>query len=123
MSPDEFKSLMLRWSRWYHHDHSLRGLGYAQGGYAERVGKSYSTADPADGIDLEVSRWHSFFCEQLPDPAKSMIRIEYLVAGKKSEKHKDVSLSARDYGPALAFALEMARQMFLRAEESRREVA
>ena len=123
MTPDNFREFLLRWTRWYFHDHSLRGLGIAQSAYAERVGKSASTADPADDVEPDISRWHDYFRTELPEEIREAIRIEYLVAGKKSQKHKDVGCTARDYGPRLAFAVNTAHQMFTRAEQRRREAA
>lgn len=123
MTQAEFRECLLRWTRWYFHDHSLRGLGIAQSAYAERVGRSASTADPADDVDPDISRWHDYFRTELPEEIREAIRIEYLVAGKKSQKHKDVGCTARDYGPRLAFAVNTAHQMFTRAEERRREAA
>lgn len=123
MTQAEFREFLLRWTRWYFHDHSLRGLGIAQSAYAERVGRSASTADPADDVDPDISRWHDYFRTELPVEIREAIRIEYLVAGKKSQKHKDVGCTARDYGPRLAFAVNTAHQMFTRAEERRREAA
>lgn len=123
MTQAEFREFLLRWTRWYFHDHSLRGLGIAQSAYAERVGRSASTADPADDVDPDISRWHDYFRTELPEEIREAIRIEYLVAGKKSQKHKDVGCTARDYGPRLAFAVNTAHQMFTRAEERRREAA
>ena len=123
MTQAEFREFLLRWTRWYFHDHSLRGLGIAQSAYAERVGRSASTADPADDVDPDISRWHDYFRTELPEEIREAIRIEYLVAGKKSQKHKDVGCTARDDGPRLAFAVNTAHQMFTRAEERRREAA
>ena len=123
MTQAEFREFLLRWTRWFFHDHSLRGLGIAQSAYAERVGKSASTADPADDVEPDISRWHDLFRTELPEEIREAIRIEYLVPGKKSEKHKEVGCSARDYGPRLALAVDTARQIFLRAEQRRREAA
>ena len=123
MSPEEWGWFLLSWQRWFFHDHSLRGLGIAQSGYAERVGRSASTADPADDVDPAISRWHDFWRNELPAEIREAIRLEYLVAGKKFAKADALGIKVRDYGSRLKLATDTARQLFERAEQRRREVA
>lgn len=68
-------TLLAPWGLYLRHANDP-GLGYAQSGYAERIGKSYSATDYVD-IDPDVLRLDELVRKWLPPLSIAILRATY----------------------------------------------
>lgn len=87
--------LLTRWARWCLAGNRA-GLGYAQSGYAERVGSSWSTDTAPVPVDPDVMRV-DHCVRLLPIEHRKVIVAHYLKTGRVYIKRHDLGLTRDRY--------------------------
>ena len=91
--------LLNRWARWCLAGNRA-GLGYAQAGYVERIGSSWSTDTAPVPVDPDVLRL-DHCVRSLPPEHRAVIVIHYLQPGAVQQKLGRVGMTRAAYYAAL----------------------
>lgn len=87
--------LLTRWARWCLAGNRA-GLGYAQSGYAERIGSSYSTDTTPPPVDPDILLLDSCV-RSLPPDHRAVIVTHYLQPGAVPTKLRRLDMTRAAY--------------------------
>ena len=92
---DYLSDLLMRWAMWTHQGNRA-GLGYAQSGYAERIGTSWSADTSPIPVDPDVLKLDTCV-RKLPPDHLVVIVAHYCQPGTAKAKRARLDMSRERY--------------------------